>query len=56
MGVDGDGVDVDGVVVDGVVVDVVEVIDVDVEPSGIPCLQQVSVVLQMSSGMQPPRE
>lgn len=52
-------IDVDGavavvVVVDVDVVDVVE--DVDVELSGIPCLQQLSVVLQMSSAMQPPIE
>ena len=41
---------------DGVVVDVVVVGDVDVEASGIPSLQQVSVVVQMSSAMQPPIE
>ena len=38
--------------IDGVVVDLL----VDVEASGIACLQQVSVVLQMSSAMQPPSE
>ena len=52
-------VDVDGVVVDVVVE---EDVDVDmtvvevVETSGMPCLQQLSVALQTSSGMQPPRE
>ena len=66
----GNGSVVDGIVldgVDGVVVDVVVVVVdvdgavavvvvVDVELSGIPCLQQLSVVLQMSSAMQPPIE
>lgn len=48
-GVDGVVVDVVVVVVDvDGVVDVVVVEDVDVELSGIPCLQQLSVVLQMS--------
>ena len=58
--VDGSAVVVDAFVVvdvdvDGVV-DVVVVVDVDVELSGIPCLQQLSVVLQMSSAMHPPIE